>query len=50
MGLVQTADIHNVLLCGPQAIGKTRLIERILAHTKTIAKVRPRRTRGRHHG
>ena len=39
MGSVQTADIRNVLLCGPQASGKTTLIERMLAHTKTIAKM-----------
>jgi len=50
MGLVPTADIHNELLCGPQGSGKATLIERILARTKTIAKVRPRRTHGQHHG
>lgn len=50
MGLVQTADIHNVLLCGPHGMGKTTLIERILARTNTIDKVQPRRRHGRHHG
>lgn len=39
MGSVQTADIRNVLICGPQASGKTTLIERMLAHSKTIAKM-----------
>ncbi|MCU0689750.1 MAG: GTP-binding protein, partial [Phycisphaerales bacterium] len=39
MGSVSTRDIRNVLLCGSQFSGKTTLIERMLAHTKTIAKM-----------
>lgn len=34
-----SSSIRNVLLCGPQFSGKTTLIERMLAHTKTIAKM-----------
>jgi elongation factor G len=39
MGSVSTGDIRNVLLCGSQFSGKTTLIERMLAHTRTIAKM-----------